>query len=99
MDDAINTLNAPRRLHLLLTPDGKYSEGEKANRAIFFDRLGIIYREQNKTTEAVAAYKQLGDLGGDFVKSSYQGQVDAYRDAHQWKEATAVAAEASQGRP
>jgi tetratricopeptide (TPR) repeat protein len=80
-------------------PDGKYSEAEKANRGIFLDRLGIIYREQNKTTEAIAAYKQLLDLGGDYTKSAYQGQIDAYRDAHQWKEATAVAAETAKAMP
>ncbi|WP_213805032.1 tetratricopeptide repeat protein [Granulicella sp. dw_53] len=79
--------------------DGKYSDAEKANRAIFLDRLGIIYREQNKTTEAVAAYKQILDLGGDFVKSGYQGEIDSYRDAHQWKEATAVAADAAKALP
>ena len=38
-------------------------------------------------------------LGGDYVKSGYQGQIDAYRDAHQWKEATAVAAEAAKALP
>jgi tetratricopeptide (TPR) repeat protein len=79
--------------------DGKYSDGEKANRAIFLDRLAIIYREQNKTAEAVATYKQLIPLGGDYVKSGYQGQVDAYRDAHQWKEATAVAADVAKAMP
>ena len=79
--------------------DGKYSDQEKANRAIFLERLGIIYREQNRTTDAVAAYKQIVALGGDFVKSGYQGQVDAYRDAHQWKDATAVAADAAKALP
>src|ERR1039458_2169192 len=44
-------------------PEGKYSDPEKQNRAIFLNRLGIIYREQNKTTEAVAAYKQMASLG------------------------------------
>ena len=64
-------------------PDGKYSDPEKANRALFLDRLGIIYREQNKTTEAVAAYKQIVELGGtDYAKTGYQGEIDAYRDAH-----------------
>jgi tetratricopeptide (TPR) repeat protein len=80
-------------------PDGKYSDEEKANRSIFLDRLAIIYREENKTTEAVATYKQLTSLGGDYVKSGYQGQVDAYRDAHMWKEATAVAAEVAKAMP
>lgn len=79
--------------------DGKYTDAEKANRAIFLDRLAIIRREQNKTAEAVAAYKQLIDLGEGYLKSGYQGQIDAYRDAHQWKEATSVAAEASKALP
>ncbi len=79
--------------------DGKYTDGEKANRAIFLDRLAIIYREQNKTSEAVATYKQLIALGGDYLKNGYQGQVDAYRDAHQWKEATAVAADIAKAMP
>ncbi|CAN5579691.1 tetratricopeptide repeat protein [soil metagenome] len=92
-DEAISVLN--KILDGSSHPDGKYTEAEKANRAIFYDRLGIIYREQNKTTEAVTAYKQLIELGGDYVKSGYQGQIDAYRDAHQWKEATAIAAQAA----
>jgi tetratricopeptide (TPR) repeat protein len=79
--------------------DGKYTDGEKANRAIFLDRLAIIYKEENKTTEAVATYKQLTALGGDYVKSGYQGQIDSYRDAHQWKEATAAAAEVAKAMP
>jgi tetratricopeptide (TPR) repeat protein len=81
-------------------PEGKYSEQEKQNRAIFLNRLGIIYREQNKTTEAVAAYKQMVDLSGDdYELEGYQGEVDAYRDAHQWKDATAAAEEASKALP
>ncbi len=79
--------------------DGKYSDGEKANRSIFLDRLAIIYREENKTAEAVATYKKLMALGGDYVKSGYSGQIDAYRDAHQWKEATAVAAQVAKALP
>jgi tetratricopeptide (TPR) repeat protein len=79
--------------------DGKYSDPEKTNRSYFLDRLGVIYREVNKTSEAVAAYKQLAALGGDYIKNGYAGQVDAYRDAHQWKEATAVSAEAAKALP
>jgi tetratricopeptide (TPR) repeat protein len=79
--------------------DGKYSDGEKANRSIFLDRLAIIYREENKTAEAVATYQKLMPLGGDYVKSSYSGQIDAYRDAHQWKEATAAAAQVAKALP
>ncbi len=96
-DDAIRTLKAlvDQSSHT----DGVYTDQEKSNRAIFLDRIAIIYREQNKTDEAVAAYKQMVPLGGDFTKNGYQGQVDAYRDAHQWKEATAAAAEAAKSLP
>jgi tetratricopeptide (TPR) repeat protein len=94
-------------------PDGKYAEPEKQNRAIFLNRLGLVYREQNKTPEAVAAYKQIVDLGGDcsssgsaedqahpcYARDGYQGEVDTYRDAHQWKDATAVAADAAKALP
>jgi tetratricopeptide (TPR) repeat protein len=79
--------------------DGKYSDSEKTNRSYFLDRLALIYREENKTAEAIAAYKQLMTLGGDYIKSGYAGQVDTYRDAHQWKEATTVAAEAAKALP
>ena len=96
-DDAIGVLT--KLVSDTVRPDGKYSDGEKANRAIFLDRLGIIYREVNKTSEAVATYKQLIALGGDNVKNGYSGQIDAYRDAHQWKEATAVAAELAKLMP
>jgi tetratricopeptide (TPR) repeat protein len=81
-------------------PDGKYSDPEKQNRAYFLDRLGSIYREQDKTPEAVAAYKQIVDLGGDGnAERGYQGEIDAYRDAHQWKDLTATAVEASKALP
>jgi tetratricopeptide (TPR) repeat protein len=94
---AIETIEAS--LAATAHPDGKYSDPEKANRAVFLDRLGIIEREANKTPEAVAAYKQMVALGGDNVTRGYQGEVDAYRDAHEWKEAVAAAAEAAKAMP
>ena len=80
-------------------PDGKYPEAERNNRATFLDRLGVVYREQNKTPEAIATYKKIIDLGGDNVIRGYQGEVETYRDAHQWKEATAASAEAAKALP
>ena len=96
-DDAVGVLT--KLVADSTRPDGKYSDGEKTNRSYFLDRLANVYREQNKTAEAVATYKRLMALGGDYVKSGYSNQVDAYRDAHQWKEATAVAAEAAKAMP
>ncbi len=80
-------------------PNGVYSDPEKSNRAIFLDRLGIVYREQNKTPEAIATYKEMTRLGGDYAIRGYQGEVDSYRDAHQWKDALAVAGEAARALP
>jgi len=96
-DDAVALLN--KLLDSTAHADGKYTDQEKGNRAIFLDRLGIIYREQNKTADAINAYKQMIDMGEDNAKNGYQGQVDAYRDAHQWKEATATAADAAKAMP
>jgi tetratricopeptide (TPR) repeat protein len=96
-DDAVNVLTG--LISSSAHADGKYSDPEKSNRAAFLDRLANVYREQNKTTESVATYKELVSLGGDYVKSGYQGEVDAYRDAHQWKDATAAAAEAASAMP
>ncbi|HEY5055201.1 MAG TPA: tetratricopeptide repeat protein, partial [Acidobacteriaceae bacterium] len=89
-----------------------YSEQEKGNRAYFLNRLGIIYREENKTAESVAAYKQMVELGGScatgaadedahpcYAESGYDGMVESYREAHMWKEATATAADASKAQP
>ena len=96
-NDAVSVLNAT--LAAADHPDGKYTDQEKNVRSILLDRLGIIDREQNKTAEAVAAYKQVTSLGGEYALRGYQGQVDAYRDAHQWKEATDVAATAARTLP
>ncbi len=96
-DDATALLN--KMLEGTAHADGKYSDQEKSNRAIFLDRIGIIYREQNKTQDAVNAYKQMVELGGENVKNGYQGEVDSYRDAHQWKDATSTAAEAAKAMP
>jgi tetratricopeptide (TPR) repeat protein len=96
-DKAIETLQSV--LAGTAHADGKYSDPEKSNRAIFLDRLGIVYREQGKTPESVDAYKQMIALGGDYVLRGYDGEIDSYRDAHQWKEAVATAAQAAQSVP
>jgi tetratricopeptide (TPR) repeat protein len=89
-------------------PDGKYTDPEKQNRAYFLSRLGVIYGEENKTAEAVAAYKQMADMGGDYSREGYQGsyerdgyqgEIDTYREAHMWKEAAAASAAAAKARP
>ena len=79
--------------------DGQYSEAEKNNRSIFLDRLANIYREQNKTDQAVQTYQLMVAMGGDFAERGYQGEVDAYRDAKQYDKATQVAQQAALAMP
>ena len=38
--------------------NGAYTADEKNNRAIFLERLGSVYHEQNKVDEAVATYPE-----------------------------------------
>jgi len=96
-NDAIQTLRSV--LAATASADGKYSDGERNNRSIFLDRLGIVAREAGRTDDAVDAYKQLAALGGDYQSRGAEGEVMAYRDAHQWVLALQAAAEAAKAVP
>jgi tetratricopeptide (TPR) repeat protein len=79
--------------------NGAYTQDEKANRSIFLERLAAVYHEENKTSEAIAIYQKMIDLGGDIAKRAYQGEVDTYRDAKMYDEATAVCRKAVAANP
>jgi tetratricopeptide (TPR) repeat protein len=79
--------------------DGQYAESEKNNRSIFLDRLANVYREQNKTDQAVQTYQLMVAMGGEYAEHGYQGQVDAYRDGKQYEKATQVAQQAALAMP
>jgi tetratricopeptide (TPR) repeat protein len=79
--------------------NGAYTQDEKSNRSVFLERLGSVYHEQNKTTEAVATYQKMIDLGGEFAIRGYQGQIETYRDAKMFNEATAVSRKAVAANP
>jgi tetratricopeptide (TPR) repeat protein len=81
------------------SPDGKYADGAQSNRALFLDLLGNISRLAGNTGQAIAAYRQMGELGGDFAPRATDAQVDTYRDAHQWAKALQVAADAARAMP
>ena len=91
-DDATKLLQ-----DLLKKADG--SQADRNNRAIFLERLGMIYREQENYTAAVETFRKLLPLGDDNARSGYQEIIDTYREAKQWPQATAVAKEAAQKMP
>jgi len=80
-------------------PDSSYSQGDRNNRAIFIERLGMIYRDQENYTAAAETFRKLIPLGDDNARTGYQDVIDTYREAKLWPEATATAKEAAQKLP
>ena len=75
------------------------SQADRNNRAIFIERLGMVYREQENYTAAVETFRKMLPLGEENARSGYQEMIDTYREAKQWPQATAVAKEAVQKLP
>jgi len=81
-------------------PEGKYSNGEKSNRAVFLERLGSIYRDQGNNQAANEIFRQIIALGGDEnIERGYQQIIDTWREAKEWQKATDTAKEAVQKLP
>jgi len=79
--------------------DGTYSQGEKNNRAVFLERLGTVYRDEQSYTQAVDTFRKMLALGDENAVRGYQQMIDTYRESKQWQQATAVAKEAHQKLP
>jgi tetratricopeptide (TPR) repeat protein len=93
-DDAIKLLQD------LLKKTDSNQQDDRNNRAIFLERLGTIYRDQENYPAAVDSFRQLVTLGGDDnARAGYQEIIDTYRESKQWPQATAVAKEAVQKLP
>ena len=75
-------------------PDNSYSPGERNNRAIFTERLGIIYSEQQKYVLANETFRKLLTLGDDAAERGYEHIVETYRTEKMWDQALAVAQDA-----
>jgi len=80
-------------------PGGAYTSGEKNNRALFLDRLGNIYKQQQKTQLAVDTFRRMLALGPEPSRSGYQEIIDTYRDAKMWPQAADAAREAVKKMP
>jgi tetratricopeptide (TPR) repeat protein len=81
-------------------PAGKYSNGEKSNRAVFLERLGTIYRDQGNNQAANGTFREIVALGGDDnIERGYQEIIDTWREAKEWQKALDTAKEAVQKLP
>jgi len=96
-DDAIKLLQD--LLKKTENSDAASSQADRNNRAIFLERLGMIYREQENYTAAVETFRKLLPLGDENARSGYQEIIDTYREAKQWPQATAAAKEAVEKMP
>jgi tetratricopeptide (TPR) repeat protein len=104
-DDSEKTLK--NALEYSATTDGKYDDQARNNRALFLDRLAIVARENGDTEVAIKAYTEMAALGGDCSTSvggdcqahAVEGEIDAYRDAHQWTKALEVAEAGAKAMP
>jgi tetratricopeptide (TPR) repeat protein len=75
------------------------SQADRNNRAIFIERLGMVYREQENYPAAVDTFRKMLSLGDENARSGYQEIIDTYREAKEWPQATAAAKEAVQKMP
>src|SRR5260370_35280100 len=80
-------------------PDTSYSQADRNNRAIFVERLGMVYRDQENYPAAVETFRKMLTLGDENAKGGYQDSIDTYRESKQGGEAPAPAGEAGQKRP
>ncbi len=79
--------------------DNNYSQADRNNRAIFIERLGMVYRDQENYPAAVETFRKMIPLGDENARTGYQDVIDTYRESKQWPEATATAKEAVQKLP
>jgi tetratricopeptide (TPR) repeat protein len=79
--------------------DSSYSQADRNNRAIFIERLGMVYRDEENYTSAVETFRKMLPLGEENAERGYQNVIDTYREAKLWPQATAAAREAVQKLP
>jgi tetratricopeptide (TPR) repeat protein len=79
--------------------ENSYSQADRNNRAIFIERLGMVYRDQENYTSAVETFRKMIPLGDENARTGYQDVIDTYREAKEWTQATTAAKEAAQKLP
>lgn len=71
--------------------DGKYSVPEANNRALFLERLGLVYREEAKYPQAMDMFKQIQALGSLQEPRAELLMIETLRLEHQPEKAMAEA--------
>ena len=96
-DEAAETYS--KMVDLTSHANGAYTAEEKSNRGFFLDHLGAVYREENKTDLAIAAYQKMIDMGGENSPRGLEEQVETYVDAKMFSQAVDLARKAAGANP
>jgi tetratricopeptide (TPR) repeat protein len=80
-------------------PEGQYTASEAHVHAVALERLGSIYRSQNKIDQALEAFRQIVVLGGNEAPGGERGIIDTLRQQRQYSKALAEADAAIQQFP
>jgi len=76
------------------TAKSEYQPPEKANRAMFLERLGYLQRSARDVAGAVATFRALGQLGPEYASRGAVQVIETYRQAKEFKQAEQEAAAA-----
>src|SRR3984957_5737417 len=55
-------------------PDSSYSQSDRNTRAIFIERLGLVYRDEENYTAAVEAFRKMLTLGDENAERGYRSE-------------------------
>lgn len=80
-------------------PEGQYTPAEANNRAVFIERLGLIYRSQEKFEQALQVFRQVIALGNNQAPRGESLIIETLRMAHRPQEAVSEADTAIQKYP
>jgi tetratricopeptide (TPR) repeat protein len=72
-------------------PQGQYTPAEASNRAVFLERLGLIYRSLEKYDQAIEEFKQVAALGKEQAARAEALIIETLRLNHQPQKAIEAA--------
>ena len=76
-----------------------YTPGEQQNRALLYERLGLLYRNNSQYKEAADSFRELGLLGVDFGPRAASQLMETWRAAKDWTKAVEEADAANKRFP
>jgi len=72
---------------LISSAKRSYSSGEKSNRALLLERLGLMYRSTEQYNDAIATFRQIADLDAGLGARAEAQIIDTYRLSKEFEKA------------